>query len=73
MVMGNKLRLVGPPLPDSIQVRLMRLYPGANHVAPARVTLIPLPENYTDQAVVTWVEGVLDALYPAPVASEPAH
>lgn len=67
MVMGYKLRLVGPPLPDSLQVRLARLYPKSNYVAPARVALIPLPEEYSDLALVAWVEGVLDALYPAPV------
>jgi hypothetical protein len=46
---------------------LARLYPKANYVAPARVALIPLPEEYSDLALVAWVEGVLDALYPAPV------
>jgi transcription-repair coupling factor (superfamily II helicase) len=69
MVMGNKLRLVGPPLPDSLQVRLARLYPKSNYVAPARVALIPLPEEYSDLALVAWVEGVLDALYPAPITA----
>jgi transcription-repair coupling factor (superfamily II helicase) len=68
IVMGNKLRMVGPPLPDSVQVRLSRIYPKAHYVAPARVALIPLPEEYTDQALVVWVKGALDALHPAPVA-----
>jgi transcription-repair coupling factor (superfamily II helicase) len=64
IVMGNKLRIVGPPLPDSVQVRLARVYPKATYVAPARVALIPLPEDYTDGALVTWVTGALDALFP---------
>ena len=64
IVMGNKLRIVGLPLPDSVQVRLARVYPKATYVAPARVALIPLPEDYTDGALVTWVTGALDALYP---------
>lgn len=64
IVMGTNLRIVGPPLPDSLQVRLMRLYPKAKYIAPARVALIPLPEDYTDTALVAWVAGVLDALFP---------
>lgn len=64
IVMGTNLRIVGPPLPDSLQVRLARLYPKAKYIAPARVALIPLPEDYTDTALVTWVTGALDALFP---------
>ena len=66
LVMGSTLRIVGPPLPDSLQVRLKRLYPRANYLAPARVVLIPLPD-YRDDALVTWVGGVLESLYPLPV------
>jgi transcription-repair coupling factor (superfamily II helicase) len=70
LVMGSKLRILGPPLPDSMTVRLARLYPKSSYLAPARVVLIPLPE-YSDQALVTWVEGVIESLYsdraPAPV------
>jgi transcription-repair coupling factor (superfamily II helicase) len=62
LVMGTKLRVVGPPLPDSMTVRLRRLYPQGHYIAPARVVTIPLPE-YLDQALVTWVEGVIEALY----------
>ena len=72
LVMGSKLRVVGPPLPDSMTVRLKRLYPQGTYVAPARVVLIPLPD-YSDQALVTWVEGVIDSLYgssESPAASE---
>jgi transcription-repair coupling factor (superfamily II helicase) len=64
--MGSKLRVVGPPLPDSLQVRLQRLYPKGNYLAPARVVLIPLPDEHSDHAVVAWVENVIDALYPLP-------
>jgi len=66
------LRVVGPPLPDSLQVRLTRVYPRATYMAPARVALIPVPEDYTDVAMVTFVEGVLNALYPPPVEVNPA-
>jgi transcription-repair coupling factor (superfamily II helicase) len=64
--MGSKLRVVGPPLPDSLQVRLSRIYPRSSYMAPARVVLIPLPDQHGDQALVTWVEGVIHALYPEP-------
>jgi transcription-repair coupling factor (superfamily II helicase) len=70
MVLGANLRVVGPPLPDSLQVRLVRLYPKAKYIAPARVCLIPLPEDYSDTALVTWVAGVIDALFP--IAAEAA-
>ncbi len=70
LVMGSKLRVVGPPLPDSLQVRLQRMYPKGNYLAPARVVLIPLPEGHSDHALVAWVEGVIEALYPAPASSE---
>ena len=70
MVMGNKLRVVGPPLPDSLQVRVQRLYPKATYMAPARVLLVPLPEDYTDQALIVWVEGVIEALYPPPKSAD---
>ena len=66
LVMGSKLRIVGPPLPDSLQVRLQRIYPKGQYLGPARVVLIPLPEPPGDQAMVAWVEGVIDALYPRP-------
>jgi transcription-repair coupling factor (superfamily II helicase) len=64
MVIGANLRVVGPPLLDSLQVRLVRLYPKAKYIAPARVSLIPLPEDYSDTALVIWVAGVIDALFP---------
>ena len=66
IVMGTNLRLVGPPLPDSLQVRLARLYPQSKYIAPACVVLIPLPSDYTDHALTTWVQGVVEALYPLP-------
>ena len=66
LVMGSKLRVLGPPLPDSLQVRLRRLYPSGSYLAPARVVLIALPEHTGDLATVAWVEGVIDQLYPAP-------
>ncbi|MEY2900786.1 MAG: hypothetical protein RL247_952 [Actinomycetota bacterium] len=71
IVMGNKLRVVGPPIKDSLQVRMARLYPKATYMAPARALLIPLPEDYSDHALITWVEGVIEALYPEPSSASP--
>jgi hypothetical protein len=39
-------------------------------MAPARVLLVPLPEDYTDQALIVWVEGVIEALYPPPKSAD---
>jgi len=72
LVMGAKLRVLGPPLPDSRKVRVARLYPAAQYLAPARVLLVPLP-GHSDQALVQWVSGIIDALYQpatAPITSE---
>lgn len=72
IVMGSTLRIVGTPLPDSLQVRLRRLYPLAKYIAPAATVLIPLPEDYGDQALLTWVDGVIEALYPLAKAQSEA-
>jgi transcription-repair coupling factor (superfamily II helicase) len=70
IVIGSNLRLVGKPLPDSLQVRLARMYPLAKYIAPACVVLIPLPTDYSDTALTTWVRGVVEALYPLPVRDQ---
>lgn len=70
LVVGSTLRVVGPPLPDSVQMRVTRLYPKAKYLAPARVLMVPLPEGYTDHAVVTWVAGIIEAVYPEPVQAD---
>ncbi len=70
IVIGTNLRLVGPPLPDSLQVRLTRLYPQSKYIAPMCVVLIPLPTEYTDGALTAWVSGVVDALYPLPAKEQ---
>lgn len=70
IVIGANLRLVGPPLPDSVQVRLTRLYPQSKYMAPLCVVLIPLPTEYTDNALTAWVSGVVEALYPLPAKEQ---
>ncbi len=70
IVIGANLRLVGPPLPDSVQVRLARLYPQSKYIQPMCVVLIPLPTDYTDHALTTWVSGVVEALYSLPTKEQ---
>jgi transcription-repair coupling factor (superfamily II helicase) len=69
VVMGPNLRLTPLELPDSLQVRLQRLYPGAKYVAAARVVTVPVPAEGTD--LVAWVGALFDALLPAADSSAP--
>jgi transcription-repair coupling factor (superfamily II helicase) len=62
VAMGPNLRLTPLELPDSKQVRLQRMYPGAKYVAAARVVTVPLPPEGTD--LVTWAGTLFDALLP---------
>lgn len=68
VVMGTNLRLVGPLLPDSRQLRLQRLYPGSKWFAQQRAATVPLPAGASDDDLIAWVGQVLTALY----APEPA-
>ncbi len=63
VAMGPNLRLTPLELPDSKQVRLQRMYPGAKYVAAARVVTVPLPAEGVD--LVAWVGSLFDALLPA--------
>ena len=64
-------------LPDSVQVRLARLYKGARYLAPQRVALVPLPEvghavlgqaaaRPADADLIRWVAELFDAILPSP-------
>ncbi|MDH6532507.1 transcription-repair coupling factor (superfamily II helicase) [Aurantimicrobium minutum] len=69
VVMGSNLRITPADLPDSIQVRLARMYPGAKYVPAARVISVPLPENAD---LITWTATLLDAIFPLPAKVEEA-
>ena len=70
VAMGGNLRVAPAELPDSIQVRLQRLYPGARLFAQAegdqraavrgrvRGRSAPTPE------LIEWVSGLLAAIFP---------
>ena len=65
--MGSNLRITPADLPDSIQVRLARMYPGAKYVPAARVISVPLPE---DADLIAWTGNLLDAIFPLPKTEE---
>ncbi|MEP6479663.1 MAG: TRCF domain-containing protein, partial [Rhodoglobus sp.] len=67
VVMGGNLRVAPAPLPDSLQVRLQRMYPGSRFFAQTNVISVPLPVEPTDTELVTWVSTLLGNLFPAPV------
>lgn len=84
VAMGGNLRIAPAELPDSLQVRLQRLYPGARLFAQAKAISVPLfagisdPEH-TDAELIAWVTALLAAIFPpkpAPVvtpAGEPVE
>jgi len=74
VTMGSNLRLAPADLPDSIQVRMRRMYPDAKYFAQAAAVSIPLPvvdgKVLEDAALIDWTKSVLTALFPAPVVAE---
>ena len=77
---GNRIRIEGLPLPDSLQVRLARLYPGATVKPASRTVLLPAPKTarvggapLVGTDLMAWVDQFIDAvagLKPAAVARE---
>ncbi|MCH2737761.1 hypothetical protein K3V49_14705, partial [Listeria monocytogenes] len=59
MAMGSNLRLAPAQLPDSLQVRLQRMYPGSKYHAAPQVAMVPLPrvngEAPDDADLIEWV------------------
>ncbi|MDN4615851.1 transcription-repair coupling factor [Leifsonia sp. F6_8S_P_1B] len=74
VAMGSNLRLAPAILPDSVQVRLQRMYPGSKYHAAPKVAMVPLPrvdgEALPDAELIDWVATLLGALFPQP-APEP--
>lgn len=72
VAMGSNLRLAPAVLPDSLQVRLQRMYAGAKYHAAPKVAMVPLPrvngEAPEDADLIAWVATLLGALFPEPVA-----
>ncbi len=84
VAMGPNLRVAPANLPDSLRVRMQRLYPKAKLVASGEALVVPLPtgeparigtgfEPVSDAELLAWVGQLLTALFPEPVAAkEPA-
>ncbi|MBN9606340.1 MAG: transcription-repair coupling factor [Actinomycetales bacterium] len=68
VAMGGNLRVAPLEPPDSVQVRLQRLFPGTRVFAPAQAISVPLPKDVDDDEVVAWVARLFDAVLPAPTA-----
>lgn len=64
VAVGGNLRIAPAELPDSRQLRLQRMYPGARQFAQAKALSIPLPSG-SDADLIAWVGGVLTALFAA--------
>ncbi len=63
---AGKLRIVGAELPESVQVRLQRMYPGSRYLAQTRTVMVPLPDLPDDAALIDWAAKLLSAIYPLP-------
>lgn len=62
VVMGDKLRVAPLTLEDSVQVRLLRMYPGARYLAQPRAVLAPLPQDLSDPDLIEWTRAFLVAI-----------
>ncbi|WES64927.1 transcription-repair coupling factor [Microbacter sp. GSS18] len=68
VAMGPNLRIAPAHLPDSMRVRLQRLYPKAKLLAGGDALVVPLPtaagERVADADLIAWVGQLLDQLWP---------
>ncbi|QTV79901.1 transcription-repair coupling factor [Microbacterium sp. NIBRBAC000506063] len=73
VAMGQNLRLAPARLPDSMKVRLQRLYPNAKLLAAGEALVVPIPrphgEPLSDADLIAWVGQLFTALWPEPVAA----
>ncbi|WP_169581205.1 transcription-repair coupling factor [Microbacterium thalassium] len=76
VAMGPNLRIAPANLPDSMRVRLQRLYPKAKLLQGGEAVVVPLPtaggERVSDADLIAWVGQLLDQLWPAPKADAEA-
>ncbi|PJJ71443.1 transcription-repair coupling factor (superfamily II helicase) [Diaminobutyricimonas aerilata] len=75
VAMGSNLRLAGVALPDSVQVRLQRMYPGSKYFPQTKAVTVPLPtsggERIGDTELIDWATSLLDAVFvPAAVPAQ---
>ncbi len=76
VAMGPNLRLAPAQLPDSLRVRLQRLYPKAKLLAGGEALVVPLPQAggapLGDGELIAWVAQLLEQLWPLPAADAAA-
>lgn len=73
-VQGTRIKLHPVELPDSKQVRLRRLYPGATYRAAAKAVQLPFPKagpkvtdpQLRDEELLQWVANALTSLFDVP-------
>ncbi|MBZ4485814.1 transcription-repair coupling factor [Microbacterium sp. cx-55] len=72
VAMGPNLRVAPASLPDSMRVRLQRLYPKSKLVASGEAVVVPLPTAdgapLSDADLIAWTTQLLDQIFPVPVA-----
>lgn len=70
VAMGPNLRIAPANLPDSLKVRLQRLYPKAKLLSGGEAVVVPLPtaggERVEDAELIAWVAQLLEQLFPPP-------
>jgi transcription-repair coupling factor (superfamily II helicase) len=76
VAMGPNLRVAPANLPDSMRVRLLRLYPKAKLVASGEAVVVPLPTAdgapLSDADLIAWTAQLLDQIFPVPEPAAPA-
>jgi transcription-repair coupling factor (superfamily II helicase) len=77
VAMGPNLRIAPANLPDSMRIRLQRLYPSAKLLAGGDALVVPLPkaggEPVEDADLIAWARQLIDQLWPAPRPAEVAE
>jgi transcription-repair coupling factor (superfamily II helicase) len=75
VALGRMLRVAPANLPDSIQVRLQRMYPGSKVLATAGAVTVPMPlldgQPLPDAGLIEWAQQLLGAIFvkqPQPTA-----
>jgi len=71
MSAGTNVRFAPVELPESAELRLLRLYPGTQLRKTARFALVPRPQTapiggqpIIDEPLLEWATAVLDAMFP---------
>ena len=70
VAMGSNLRIAPANLPDSMKVRVQRLYPKAKLLSGGEALVVPLPtaggSRVGDAELIAWVGQLFEQLWPAP-------